>query len=114
MEKEKALKTISKLEDKYFGIPGSLERQQYEFELNMEIIGENLKKLRKNKRLTQEQLGNFVGVQKAQISKLENGANSATINTIVKVFHALKARVIIRIEPEDIGKNNLIENIAGK
>lgn len=102
MEKKKAFKTISELEDKYFGKPGSAERQQYEFELNMEILGENLRKLRKNKRLTQEQLGSFIGVQKAQISKLENGANSATINTVVKVFHALKAKVIIRIESEDI------------
>lgn len=101
MKKRQTYKTISELEDKYFGTHGTPERQQYEFELNMEILGESLRKLRKNKRLTQEQLGKFIGVQKAQISKLENGANSATINTVVKVFQALKAKVIIKIEPAD-------------
>ena len=65
------------------------------------IIGEKLKQLRKEQKLTQEQLGKLIGVQKAQISKIESGNNSATISTVLKVFHALKAKIIFKIEIEE-------------
>jgi len=101
METTKNYKTLGELEDKYFGKPGTLEREQYEFELSMEIIGEKLKQIRKEQKLTQEQLGKMIGVQKAQISKIESGNNSATISTVLKVFHALKAKIIFKIEIEE-------------
>lgn len=94
----KKFKTLGDLEDKYFGKSGTPEREQYEFELSMEMLGEQLKQIRKEKRLTQEQLGKLIGVQKAQISKLENGNNSATISTVLKVFRALKAKIKFKIE----------------
>lgn len=94
-------KTISDLEDKYFGKIGTRDRDQYEFELSMDILGEKLKQIRKEKRLTQEQLGKMIGVQKAQISKLESGNNSATISTVLKVFHAMKATVKFKIEIDE-------------
>ncbi|NVO12217.1 MAG: helix-turn-helix transcriptional regulator [Bacteroidales bacterium] len=97
----KKYKTLGDLEDKYIGKQGTPEREQYEFELSMEILGEKLKKIRKEKNLTQAQLGKLIGVQKAQISKLESGASSATISTITKVFKALKAKVTLQIEIED-------------
>jgi plasmid maintenance system antidote protein VapI len=40
----------------------------------------------------------IVGVQKAQISKLESGANSATIDTIYKVSKALKAEITFKVK----------------
>lgn len=100
MEQRK-YKTIGDLEDKYIGKLGTSERERYEFELSMEILGEKLKRIRKEKNLTQEQLGKLIGVHKAQISKLESGASSATISTITKVFKALNARVKLQIEIED-------------
>jgi len=103
MEKRK-YKTLNELEDKYIGLPGTPDREQYEFELSMEILGEKLKKIRKDQHLTQEQLGKLIGVQKAQISKLESGASSATISTITKVFKALKAKVKLQIEIEENSK----------
>jgi transcriptional regulator with XRE-family HTH domain len=57
-----------------------------------------IRQTRKERKLTQEQLGKKLGVQKAQISKLENGASSATIDTILKVFNALKADVFFKFE----------------
>ncbi|GAO27931.1 transcriptional regulator, XRE family [Geofilum rubicundum JCM 15548] len=99
--KKRKYKTLSELEDKYIGEQGTPEREQYEFELSMEILGEKLKKIRKDKNLTQEQLGKLIGVQKAQISKLESGASSATISTITKVFKALKAKVKFQIDIEE-------------
>jgi len=101
MENVKNYKTLGELEDKYFGKPGTPEREQYEFELSMDILGGKLKQIRKEQRLTQEQLGKMIGVQKAQISKLESGNNSATISTVLKVFHAMKAKVKFKIEIEE-------------
>jgi len=40
----------------------------------------------------------LIGVQKAQISKLEKNANNVTVETILKVFNALKAKVNFKIE----------------
>ncbi len=102
--KARQYKTIGDLEDKFYGKRGTPEREQYEFELSMEILGEKLKQIRKEKNMTQEELGKLIGVQKAQISKLENGASSATVSTITKVFKALKARVKFQIEIEDSNK----------
>ena len=94
-------KTLGELEDKYYNKIGTPEREQYEFELSMEILGDKLKQMRKTKKLTQEQLGKLIGVQKAQISKLEKGNNSATISTVLKVFQAMRAKVKFKIELEE-------------
>jgi transcriptional regulator with XRE-family HTH domain len=48
--------------------------------------------------LTQEQLGELVGVKKAQISKIENSATDARFATILKVFKALDAKVNFNVE----------------
>ncbi len=86
------------MKDKYIGQSGTIERERFEYELRMEIIGEMIKKARLERNLTQEELGQLVGVQKAQISKLENHANSATIDTILKVFKALQAEVSFSVK----------------
>lgn len=91
-------KSIDRLEDKYFGKPGTQSRKEYEYELEMEILSEKLRQLRKERNLTQEELGKLVGVQKAQISKLERSVNNTTIATIIKIFQALDAKVLIRID----------------
>ncbi|MBI4646355.1 MAG: helix-turn-helix transcriptional regulator [Bacteroidia bacterium] len=91
-------KTAEELENKYFGEKGTPERDEYEFELKMELLSEALKQLRKEKNLTQEELGKLIGVQKAQISKLENSVTNVTLTTILKVFKALKAKINIKIE----------------
>ncbi len=102
--KTKNYKGFDELQDKYFGKLGTPERDQYEFELNMEMIGEKMKQLRLKKHLTQAQLGELIGVKRSQISKLEKGNHSATVSTIMKVFHAMKAKVKLRIETEDLAE----------
>lgn len=92
--------TLGEMKDKYVGKKGTKDRDEYEYELRMEIIGQMIKKARQERKLTQEQLGEIVGVKKSQISKLENNANSATIDTIVKVFKALKAEINFKVRLE--------------
>lgn len=98
--KDKKLKTyiFDQIKDEMIGKRGTAKRDNYEFELNLELLGEMIRTTRLQRNLTQEQLGELVGVQKAQISKLEKNANNVTVETILKVFNALKAKVNFRIE----------------
>ena len=99
----KELKTYSlaEMKDKYIGKIGTQERDEYEYELRMDVLGKMIKTARQERNLMQEELGKLVGVQKAQISKLESSANSATIDTILKVFKALKAEINFNVKLED-------------
>jgi len=94
--------TLDQIKDKHIGKKGSPKRNQYEFDLRMEIIGEMIKSARKERNLTQEELGKLIGVQRAQISKLEKGSKNVTIATILKVFDALRANIKFRVELIDV------------
>ena len=52
-----------------------------------------IRTIRLERNLTQEELGKLIGVQRAQISKLESNTTNVTVEIILKVFGALKARV---------------------
>ena len=90
--------TLDQMKDKDLGKTGTTERDKYEFELRMEVLGDMIKAVRKERKLTQEQLGELIGVQKSQISKLERNTKNVTIETILKVFRALKANVTFSVE----------------
>jgi DNA-binding XRE family transcriptional regulator len=93
--------SLTEMKDKYIGKIGTPERDEYEYELSMDVLGRMIKTARQERNLTQEQLGELIGVQKAQISKLESSANSATIDTILKVFKALKADIHFNVTLEN-------------
>ncbi|WP_138475812.1 helix-turn-helix domain-containing protein [Dyadobacter bucti] len=93
--------SLAEMKDKYIGQVGSTERDEYEYELRMDVLGRMIKTARQERNLTQEQLGQLLGVQKSQISKLESSTNSATIDTILKVFKALKADIHFNVTLED-------------
>ena len=84
--------------DSSIGKKGTPKREKFEFEVQMGVIGGMIKKARQNKNLTQEELGKLIGVQKAQISKLEKSAKNVTIDTIIKVFDALDTKVKFSID----------------
>lgn len=92
---------LAEMKDKYIGKVGTQERDEYEYELRMDVLGKMIKTARLERNLTQEELGQLVGVQKAQISKLESSANSATIDTVIKVFRALNAEINFNVKIED-------------
>jgi transcriptional regulator with XRE-family HTH domain len=77
---------------------GTTERDAFEQELKLELLGHAIKEARLHHNLTQEELGKLVGVQKAQISKLENNFTNARFDTVLKVFNALNAKVNFKVE----------------
>jgi DNA-binding XRE family transcriptional regulator len=90
--------TLEELTDKHIGKRGTEKRDQFEFDLKLDILGDMIKKARKEQHLTQEQLGQLIGVQKAQISKIESNAKDVRFSTILRVFEALKAKVKMTVE----------------
>ncbi len=82
------LYTHEEMLDRVVGKKGSPRRDAMETELQSYLIGEAIKQARQEKNLTQEQLGKLMGVQRAQVSRIENGHN-LTIGTIVKAFKAM-------------------------
>ncbi|HMT35345.1 MAG TPA: helix-turn-helix transcriptional regulator [Chitinophagaceae bacterium] len=90
--------TLDKVQDELIGKIGTVERDRFEYELQMDLIGKAIKQTRKERNLTQEDLGKLIGVQKAQISRLENNASNVTMDTLLRVFTALKAKVKFQVE----------------
>jgi DNA-binding XRE family transcriptional regulator len=90
--------TLNEVQDKLIGKIGTPDRDIFEYELQMDLIGKAIKETRKERNLTQEELGKLIGVQKAQISRLESNANNATMDTLLKVFTALKAKIKLQVE----------------
>ncbi len=74
------------------GKVGTPKRDAFESSVDEAVysykLGEAIKKARLEQNLTQEELGERIGVKKAQISKLERGY-SITISTMSRVFKAL-------------------------
>lgn len=97
---ENQFKTVSldTMIDKHIGKRGTPKREAFEHELRIDLLGQAIKQARKERHLTQEQLGELVGVQKSQISKIENSVKNARFETIMKVFEALGAKVNFNVE----------------
>ena len=89
---------FDKIKDEFIGEVGTAKRSLYEQELQMKILGDLIKKIWLQIIMTQEELGKLIGVQRAQISKLENNTTNVTIETILRVFSALKAKVNFNVE----------------
>jgi HTH-type transcriptional regulator/antitoxin HipB len=92
------LYSLDEITDEYIGKPGTPKRDDFEYELRLDLIGEAIKRARKERHLTQEELGRLVGVKKAQISKIENSLTDARFETIMKVFKALNAKINFNME----------------
>lgn len=98
---KKKFYTQDEAEDLLIGKKGTPERDKYEEDMEMFFIGEAIKRVRLEKNLTQEDLGKLVGVQKAQISRIENGKN-LTFATVIKLFKAMG--VSAKLEIGHLGK----------
>ena len=90
--------TLDQIQDKLIGKIGTPDRDIFEYELQMDLIGKAIKQTRQERNLTQEELGKLIGVQKAQISRLENNASNVTMDTLIRVFTALKTKIKLQVE----------------
>ena len=84
---------LEKLLDEHIGARGTKNRTVFEQQNFSYVLGQHVKEVRKQRALSQDELGNLVGVQKAQISKIENGKSQLRIDTLLSVFNALNAEL---------------------
>ena len=86
------LYSLEEVTDELIGKKGTPVREDFdrkvEDALHAYRIGEAIKAERLRQNLTQEELGERIGVQKAQISRMERGY-SISIPTMSRVFKAL-------------------------
>lgn len=86
------LYSLDEVKDELIGRVGTPERDEHERKVDEALhayrIGEAIKTARLKQNLTQEELGERIGVQKAQISRMERGY-SISIPTMSRVFKAL-------------------------
>ncbi len=84
---------LSDVVDEVWGKEGTPKRDAMEAKLKAEVnsyfLGETIRNTRLAQRLTQEELGERIGVQRAQISRLEKGRTPITLQTMSRVFQAL-------------------------
>ena len=86
------LTTLDEMIDRDLGPIGTSERDEFEAQLAEELhayhVGKAIKQAREAQHLTQAQLGERMGVHKAQICRLESG-KSITLTSMMRVFKAL-------------------------
>ncbi|MBR5061732.1 MAG: helix-turn-helix transcriptional regulator [Prevotella sp.] len=91
--------------DRDFGPVGTPRRDEFERNVDESVhaykLGEAIRQARISQNLTQEQLGKKVGVQKAQISRLERG-KSISLSNITRIFKAMG--IPLTLEMGNIGK----------
>ena len=97
-DKELEMFTLDQIKDEFIGEIGTEKRTLYEQELKIEILGDLIKKVRLERKMTQQELGKLIRVQRAQISKLENNTTNVTLETILRVISAVKAMVNFNFE----------------
>lgn len=92
------MKTYSQEEmlDITLGKKGCQARDEYEANVEDYLIGLTIRQAREAQNLTQEQLGQRIGVQKARISSIERGTN-LRLSTIRRIFTALGLEVKLDI-----------------
>ena len=93
-------KTISHEEmlNKYIGEPGTPKREKFDAKVQAAVIAYQLKEMRLQKKLSQEQLAEMIGIDKTQISKIEKGTRNLKIETIARIVHALGGTFDLNIQ----------------
>ena len=93
--------TIEDLENQVLGTIGTPRRDAFEAAVKEEIhayhVGEAIKAARKEKKMTQQQLGELMGVKKAQVSRIENG-QALSLTTVVRAFKAMGLHTSLEVE----------------
>lgn len=77
------------------------------------LIGKRIQEIRKHRKLTQEQVAEFVGIETASISNIENGKYYPTAENLDKIIN------VLNISPRDLfefeqhaAQEELIEEMA--
>ncbi|MDE5584722.1 MAG: helix-turn-helix domain-containing protein [Muribaculaceae bacterium] len=88
--------TQEEMLDRTLGMKGTPERDEYDAKVDDYLIGLAIRRAREAQNLTQQQLGERIGVQRSRICSIERGSN-LRLSTIRRVFSALGIEVKLDI-----------------
>lgn len=93
---DKNIFTQAEMLDMTLGERGNIDREEYEAQVEDYLVGLAIRKAREAQNLTQEELGERIGVQRARISSIEKGTN-LRLSTLRRIFKALHLEVKLDI-----------------
>lgn len=85
MPKKNNLTPLSELIEKEYGRRGTNKREAFELGYQEFKLGVMIQEARKKKGLTQQQLADKIGVNKAYISRVENDIKDVRLSTLRKI-----------------------------
>jgi ribosome-binding protein aMBF1 (putative translation factor) len=88
MPKKNELTPLSELIEKEYGKRGAPKREAFELGFQEFKLGVMIQEARKKKGLTQQQLADKVGTNKAYISRVENDIKDVRLSTLRKIVEA--------------------------
>lgn len=92
-------KNWKEIKDTVYGKKGTESRDELERETEPFKIGILLRKARKEKHMTQQQLGNIIDKKRTYISRVENNGSNLTLKTLFDIVEkGLGGKVRISIE----------------
>lgn len=68
---------------------------------SLQHIGKNIRKMRKYRGMTLQQVSEITGLRPATIGDIENGSSNWTVVSLLKIASALKCQLDIIIQPYD-------------
>ncbi len=81
------IRTFEDLLRSEHGKRGTPKRDQFEGEYQAFRLGVMIQELRKEKKLTQQQLAEKCGTTKNYISRIENDASDIRLSTLLRIIH---------------------------
>lgn len=88
--------TQEEMLDRTLGMKGMPERDDFDAKVDDYLVGLAIRRAREAHNLTQQQLGERIGVQRSRICSIERGSN-LRLSTIRRVFSALGMEVKLDI-----------------
>ena len=95
----KEIKTYSltEMKDKYVGKIGTTDRDEYEYELRMDVLGKMIKSARQERHLTQEELAQLVGASRETVNK-------ALADFVQREWIKLEPRAVLLLDVDRLEK----------
>lgn len=88
--------TQEEMLDRTLGMKGTLERDEFDAKVDDYLVGLAIRRAREAQNLTQQQLGERIGVERSRICSIERGAN-LRLSTLRRIFSALGLEVRLDI-----------------
>lgn len=86
MRKKNNLTSFAELKNELFGKNGTPSREEYERGFEEFKLGYLIQEARKKKGMTQQELADKVGTNKAAISRVENDVKDVRLSTLRKII----------------------------